>query len=93
MAGRQAWLLSARDSGSVVELAQLPLSLESTVRDLQGLPEPAERKPWRKDGHPFIGKLARRFFASLATGDATHGYSDGRIVGWLPPEGDDEALW
>ena len=37
----------------------------------------AERKPWRKEGHPFIGKMARRFFTA-------YGISDGRIVGWLP---------
>jgi len=91
--GRASWLLSARSSTSVNELAQLVLSLEVTVRDLQGLPEPHERKPWRKEGNLHIGKSARRFFASLATGGATHGFSDGKIVGWLPPEGKDEALW
>ena len=48
--------------------------------------EPLERKPWRLEGHPFIGRMARRFFAH-------HGASDGRITGWLPPEGEDAALW
>ena len=84
--GRHSWLLSCRGSTSVVELAQLLTSLEATVRDLQGPPDLIERKPWRTDGHPFIGKQARRFFAS-------YGISDGRITGWLPPEGDDPALW
>ena len=84
--GRTSWLLSCRASTSVVELAQLLTSLEATVRDLQGIGDVAERKPWRVDGHKFIGKMARRFFTA-------YGISDGRIVGWLPPDGDDPALW
>ena len=86
--GRTAWLLSARSSSSVVELAQLLMALEQAVRDQvsPGIVEHTERKPWRTDGHPMIGKMARRFFAN-------HGASDGRIVGWLPPEGEDAALW
>ena len=84
--GRAAWLLSARSSTSVVELAQLLTSLEAAARDLQGVPDVNERKPWHTDGHPFVGRMARRFFP-------VHGASDGRIVGWLPPEGEDAALW
>jgi hypothetical protein len=52
-------------------LAQLLTSLEATVRDLQRVTDVAERKPWRSDGHKFIGKMARRFFAA-------YGISDGR---------------
>jgi hypothetical protein len=91
--GRSAWLLSAKATDSTFELAQLLVSLEETVRELQGVAEPAERKPWRTEGHEYINKPARRFFASLATGGASHGHSDGKIVGWLPPEGEDAALW
>ena len=67
--GRQSWLLSCRGSSSVVELAQLLTSLEATVRDLQGVPDVAERKPWRTEGHAFIGKMARRFFTGYGTSD------------------------
>ena len=80
--------LSCRGSTSVVELAQLLAALEercATSKTWRPRPT-SERKPWRKDGHPFIGKTARRFFAGW-------GASDGVIVGWLPPEDDDPALW
>jgi len=84
--GRSSWLLSCRESTSVVELAQLLALLEASVHDLQRLPDVNERKPWRTEGHEFIGQSARRFFPGV-------GASDGSISGWLPPEGDDPALW
>lgn len=84
--GRSSWLLSCRGSRNVVELAQLLALLEASVHDLQRMPDVHERKPWRTEGHEFIGQSARRFFPSI-------GASDGRISGWLPPEGDDPALW
>jgi hypothetical protein len=83
---RSSWLLSCRSSTSVVELAQLLVSLEEHIHELQGVAEVYERKPWRTDGHSYIGMKARRFFVG-------HGASDGRITGWLPPEHDDPALW
>ena len=59
------------------------------VRSLQTVADVTERKPWRPDGQEFIGKNVRRFF------NAVDGFlvSDGKVTGWLPPEGDDEALW
>ena len=83
---RASWLLSCRDSTSVVELAQLLASLETAVHELQTAPEGRERPPWRTEGHPYIGRRARRFFPSF-------GASDGRIVGYLPAENDDPAYW
>ena len=84
---RSTWLLSARNSESVAELGALALSLEEAVKGLQTVAgEAHERKPWQTKGNEFIGKLARRFFDGF-------GASDGTIVGWLPAEGDDEALW
>jgi len=87
---RMTWLLSCRGTTSVAELAQLLHSLEHAVRAIQVAPDVIERKPWRTEGHPFIGRSARRFFLSA---DGTQFASDGKITGWLPPEGDDEALW
>jgi len=87
---RTTWLLSCRDSTSVSELAQLLSSLEEQVRALQRVTDAIERKPWRSEGQDYIGKNVRRFFN---TSDGGHLISDGKIVGWLPPEGEDEALW
>lgn len=42
--------------------SQLLLNLEEAVHSLQSTDEKTERKPWRKDGHEFIGKPTRRFF-------------------------------
>uniref|UniRef100_A0A7S0P1L2 WHIM2 domain-containing protein n=1 Tax=Calcidiscus leptoporus TaxID=127549 RepID=A0A7S0P1L2_9EUKA len=83
---RDTWLLSCRHSESLVELAQLLVGLEGNVRVLQSAPDVHERKPWRTEGHPFIGKPSRRFFHA-------YGASDGLIVGWLPAEGVDPPLW
>ena len=55
------------------------------MKELQTVAGERRRKPWQT-GNEFIGKLARRFFDGF-------GASDGTIVGWLPAEGDDEALW
>ena len=54
---------------------------------LQTATDVLERKPWRSSGSEHIGKHARRFFTEIGV------TSDGVIVGWLPPEGDDPALW
>jgi len=88
--GRMPWLLSAKSSTHVPELAQLLGALEESVHSVQIAVDVVERKPWRTDGHPLIGRSARRFFAA---GDGTSFASDGKIVGWLPAEGDDETLW
>ena len=82
---RSIWLMSCRASENVPELAQLLQTLEATVRQLQTLPDIAERKPWVKT-HPWVNKPARRFFPGL-------GASDGKITGYLPAEGTDVALW
>ena len=70
------------------ELAQLLISLEAVVKQIQTGLDVAERPPWRTDAsaHEHIGAYARRFFEGF-------GASDGRIVGYLPPEGEDGALW
>jgi len=83
---RDDWLVSCKHTESAVELAQLLLEFEESIHKLQSVPEVAERKPWRTDGHPFIGKPTRRFFP-------VYGASDGVIVGWLPAEGEDPPLW
>ena len=44
------------------------------VRQLQTSVDLNERKPWRKEGHPFVGKPVRRFFTDF-------GASDGKITG------------
>ena len=41
---------------------------------------------WRTEGHEWIGRRARRFFAE-------YGAASGVITRWLPVDGDDEALW
>ena len=65
--------------------SQLLVTLEAAVYALQTARDVQERKPWRSAGNEHIGKHVRRF--------ADYGTSDGVIVGWLPPEGDDPALW
>ena len=42
-----------------------------TYRVVKFATDVTERKPWRTDGHAFIGKMARRFFTA-------YGISDGR---------------
>ena len=86
---RSAWLISCRNSDSIPELAQLLLGLEEAAHSLQqakGIGELHELKPWHQEGHEYIGKPVRRFFAQW-------GASDGTVTGWLPAEGADAALW
>ena len=51
----------------------------------------AERPPWRIEGHDFVGKHVRRFYGGEEGAELVVG--NGVIVSWLPPEGDDPALW
>lgn len=49
---------------------------------------------WEHDGHEWIGKIVTRKFATThANGRSNFCYSDGRLVKWVPPDGEDEALW
>jgi hypothetical protein len=45
-----------------------------------------EEEGWLDSGHEWIGASVRRFFAGGMV-------SDGKVVRWLPAEGDDFALW
>ena len=65
-----------------------PASLCVQVRALQKGEDITERPPWRTEStaHEYMGVYARRFFEGF-------GASDGKIVGYLPPEGEDGALW
>jgi len=83
---QEVWQLSCRAATTVNELAELLGTLEEAVHALQTAAAPNERKPWRKEGHEYVGQQARRFFAGF-------GASDGRISGWLPAEGSDPPLW
>ena len=82
-----------RHTGTRPPRAQLLVTLEAAVYDLQTARDVEERKPWRSEGSEHIRKHARRFFPEIGTDDNPKGASDGKIVGWLPPEGDDPALW
>ena len=72
---------------------------------MQKLEEVVERPPWRTVGHDYIGKSVRRFFPRMGDDGeedddgegaefdpATLGFvaSDGKVVSWLPAEGDDD---
>ena len=81
---------------SAAELVPQLIVLEAAVRAMQdkSLAEGRERKPWRVDGCEYIGSKARRFFEMEdEAGEPVTVVSSGTIVGWLPAEGDDEALW
>merc|ERR1719201_1991363 len=45
---------------------------------------------WQHDGHEWIGKIVTRKFVN-AHGSAR--YTNGRLVKWAPPDGEDQALW
>ena len=68
--------------------APSPAAICVQVRALQKGDEITERPPWRTEStaHEYMGVYARRFFDGF-------GASDGKIVGYLPPEGEDGALW
>ena len=54
-------------------------------------PEP-EAIEWRSEGHEWIGcRVARRFDGEEEGAAATTAL--GKIVAWVPEEGEDEALW
>ena len=55
--------------------------------------EVSERRPWRTEGHPFLGQMARRFYDMGKGKEIRLKHYDGKIDGWLPPEGDDAPLW
>jgi hypothetical protein len=65
-----------------------PATICVQVRALQKGEDITERPPWRTEStaHEYMGVYARRFFDGF-------GASDGKIVGYLPPEGEDGALW
>ena len=45
-----------------------------------------EEEGWLEEGHEWIGASLRRYFSGGVV-------SDGKVVRWLPAEGDDFALW
>ena len=74
--------------------------MRAQVRPLQRAADVSENKPWRTDAasHPLMGQRARRFYeppAAAIIGDvgAPLRPCDGRISGYLPPEGADAPLW
>jgi hypothetical protein len=103
---RQCWLLSLKRATSMDELAPLLITFEAALHEL-GNPEKevSERPPWRSSGDARLGKQLRRFFPVDEEDDeaekdlegsaepSTWHVSDGKIVSWLPADGDDPALW
>ena len=93
---RDKFQKGCKAASSADELVPQLIALEAAVRALQdkSIAEGRERKPWRVDGCEYIGSKARRFFEMEdEAGEPVTVVSSGTIVGWLPAEGDDEALW
>ena len=94
--GLQPWVSRLQPGTSAATLcaqacdpsARSPASICAQVRALQKGEDISERPPWRTEStaHEYMGVYARRFFEGF-------GASDGKIVGYLPPEGEDGALW
>ena len=84
--GEEGWLRDVSRAATASELAYTLLTLEEVVYGLQVGDDVPECKPWRTVGHEHVGRMARRFFPGYPP-------SDGKIVGWLPRDGDDPALW
>ncbi len=89
---REKWLRKVNAADSAAALAPHLLRLEAAVRQLQKVPDGHERKPWRVDGHEYVGCRARRFFDLGEQGEPMI-VGNGTITGWLPAEGSEEALW
>ena len=104
---RSRWLSRIKRASEVKDVAAVCIELEATLHALQAADETSERPPWRTLGHEWVGKPGRRFFireteddgkgeaaaAEDEPADMGHLMSDGRIVAWLPAEGDDPPLW
>jgi len=88
--GSEQWLGRVKRCNSADGLGKLLVLLEEQIHKLQVVDEGSERKPWLPSGHAAIGRSVRRFFAADKGPPII---SDGVIVGWLPPDGVDEALW
>ena len=73
--------------------AALPTSPVTTRRTWDGLGTNVQRKmrkPWRREGHEWLGRSVRRFFW-LVHEERWH-VADGVAVSWLPAEGAYAAL-
>ncbi|CAN0003222.1 unnamed protein product, partial [Choristocarpus tenellus] len=87
---RGVWLRLVKDASGVSDLREAMLELEETLHGLQegedkteGGRMELEAKGWNfsPDAHPEIGRRCRRFFKD-------YGKSDGTIVAYLPPKGE-----
>ena len=88
---RTTWLKELAEGGEVSDFATLAMGLESQLYSLQVAEDVVERKPWRMEGHEWLGRSVRRFF--WLSGEDKWVVLTGICTSWLPAEGFDCALW